>query len=192
MKVLYILLVNPVVTLPFHCKTLTCSHPFKSEDYASLICKKSSNTCVTYFIHENNSLNFTVFVGRNQLVSTCWKSQCLSALVICGFCCVWKSQMLIVWETVCVWKPCILIACYMWYLLCLELLHSDCFCCIWFLICLEIPNADWLSGCVLCILIGWVPFFSSRWQHFCCPCILIGWVVCRRRPPFFKWPQIIL
>ena len=40
----------------------------------------------------------------------------------------------------------------MWYLLCLEILHSDPFWGRWY--------------CYACILIGWVPFFSSRWQDF--------------------------
>ena len=71
----------------------------------------------------------------------------------------------------------------MWYLLCLEwldadwlngcvcleALHSDCFYCMWYLFVSRNP-AFWLLllhvVLLSCILIGWVPFFSSRWQDF--------------------------
>ena len=39
-----------------------------------------------------------------------------------GFCCIWKFQMH------------------------LEMLHSDCFCCMWYLICLEILHSHWMSS----------------------------------------------
>ena len=133
----------------------------------------------SYYLHVNLCHKSTIFVmtarknffkiyNTSNIFS--WTNQtknvCQHCVVKHGFCCVWKSQMLIDWAAVCVWKPCILIAsvvcgtCYVW---------------------------------KCCILIGWAPFFSRRWQHFCCACILIGWVVWRRRrPPLFKWPQILL
>ena len=89
----------------------------------------------------------------------------------------------------------------------------SCFSNMWFLLCLEIQHAHWLNGCVsgnpafwllllhVVFVVSGNPVFSlgeclsspEGGSIFVVLCILIGWVVWRRRrPPLFKWTQIVL
>ena len=49
-----------------------------------------------------------------------------------------------------------------WFLLCLEILHSDCFCCMWYLLCLEVLF-HWVSTLLLQKVAAFLLSLHSDW-----------------------------